>query len=76
MYVVEVCYIPWHREVHGAKLSHQAIQLLPTGAALRGRGGKQMGQILDFLIREGYLAGFCVEFSPHNFLHTSPVSLP
>ena len=74
--VVEVCYRPWHRKVHGADLSHQALQLLLADMSLRGRDGEHLVQLLEFLLGEGYHTSFCVNSPPQEFLNTVPVALP
>ena len=58
--MVEVCYRPYHREVHGTKIAYQVLQLLLSDAVLRGWDGENLGQILKFSIGEGYRYGFCV----------------
>ena len=74
--MVEVCYRPWNFEVHGAELFYQALQILPTNAALRRRDGGQLVQLLEFPLGEGYHTGLCVDCPPKDFLHTGTVSLP
>ena len=51
--MVEVCYRPWHSKVHGAKLAHQALQILPADASLRDQDCEQLCQLLNFSLKEG-----------------------
>ena len=74
--MVEVCYRLWHREVHGADLSHQALHLLPSDAPFRGQDGDELIRFLKFLLLEGYRTGLCVNHPFPDFLHTGSVSLP
>ena len=74
--MLDVCYRPCNREVHGAKIGHQALQLLLADVVLCGRDGKQLVHILKFSLGEGYCSGFCVGFPPQDFVHTGPVALP
>ena len=74
--MIEVCYQPWYRKVHGAELSHQVLQLLPADAPLRGWDGEELLQFLKFSLRKGYCTGFCVDCPPQNSLPKGPVAFP
>ena len=72
---VQVFRHPWHREVHGAELLHQALKILLSHLKLnrpyvhKGKGFRKIA------LWEGDCSHICVNIPPQDFLDTGPVAL-
>ena len=73
--VVEVCYHPCNRNVHGSEPPNQALYILPAHTALRHQYVHQGHYFPNLALREGDCSHLRVNCTPRELLDTVPVTL-
>ena len=74
--MVEFYHRHWHRKLHGAKLSNQALQIFPTNTTWCIRNIQKVKELLELPLLEGDVACLHVNHPPKDFLGIGPVSIP